>query len=471
MNLGTFSLPKRRFDDDRFFSTDLPIVANGTILAGDLVVNSSGQNLALPTAGTAPWSALGTLAALPTGGAADTLQGSVTQTNASTTSPFSSVAAFADGSFVVVSGNNTGTPSFSIYDSSGAAKVPLTTVESVTPSWPGASVCTLASGDFVVAYNESSSYPRFSRYNKAGALQGSRTTVDSVSGAVAPYAAALASGDFIIAYRDNGGNTKFARYNASGVLQGSLTTIEAVAPNAIAAAGLPNGDFVIAYVRSSDGNVRFARYNSSGVLQGSIVTVATGINTNCSVAALPNGQFVVAYYDPSNNLVTAIYSSSGTLVSSTSTNTGTSGKLYAAATLTGAFVIATSTLSGSTGPGFLRFNGANVLQSIVQIEAVSLYSIGVTGLPNDQIVVSYGINGGVSKFARYTAAQSIIMGVAVEPASSGNTFRIRAFNDSARPISVKLRQNYSSVPLAFDHRTNGGAWGTVFGSSVFFKGI
>jgi hypothetical protein len=468
MNKGLYTFPKRKLTADLFLATDLELRAGSTVLLNDLVCMTNSAAAPLPIAYKAPWSAAA-YSLLPSGAAPDVLQGSVTQTNSATSSLYSAVGAFPDGSFVVISGQNGGTPAFGIYNADGSVKVALTTIESTTPSWHGCSVCILNSGEFVVAYLDNSGQPKFGRYSNSGALQGSLTVINSAGSAVGPAVAALADGGFVAAFRENTGNTSFKRYDSTGTNVGGLVVVEATTPNDVTCAGLPNGGFVVAYLTS--GNLgKFGRYNASGVLQGSLVTFAASSSVYAAVASLPNGNFVVGTFT-SSILVTKLYDGNNNLLSTTNTNTGSSNVLRMAASGFGEFAAFTGVNAGGTGPGIIRFSAAHVVLNQLRVESASLYSVNGVFRPDGQLVICYGLNGGVSKYARYTGASAVILGVAVESASSGNFFRVRPSGVNGFPTGMRLRSALTTLPVAFDHRTLGGIAGSVAGDSVYLRGF
>lgn len=470
MNLGTYSFPKRLFAADPYIDTDLVAVAGADILAGDLVVNSPQGNTPLAASPIAPWTGINWSTMLPSPTSTpDTLQGSITQINATVSSRAYGVAAWPDGDFVAISGDSTGNWSYTTYNSTGTVKIATTSGNgAVTSSWPGSDVCVLPNGNFVVVWNHTNNQVSFQILSRTGATIVSATTVESGgSYTQQPKVAALANGGFAVIYYD-GTNTKVRGYNAAGSPQ-YTTTVEATASYGLAVTGLPSGDVVAAYVRSSDNYTRFARLNSAGTLQGSVTTVVATATNGCAVSAIPNGRFVVSTRNStSGNLLQYFYSSTGTQISGGDTGLSVSSTMRSAVSAQGSIVVASYF---NNNVGFHRFTGSGVYQASTLLENQSLNAIIPVFLPNEQLIIEYPINGGVTKFARCTTGSCLVMGVAVASASSGSQFRIRSMGDRGQPITMPLRVNAFPLSTAFDHRTNGGTAGVILNNTALLRGF
>jgi hypothetical protein len=249
-----------------------------------------------------------------------------------------SVAAAADGDFVVVwSGAGSG-DSFGVFgqrfDSAGAAQGGEFLVNSYTTSpqgrrSDGLSVSADADGDFVVVWagygsgdDDSGIFGR--RFDSAGTAQASQFMVNTYTTGYQykVSVAADADGDFVVAWGGNGAGSYYnyydvhaQRFSSLGVAQGGQFLVNTFTPGnqtsdrgEVAVDTDADGNFVIVWWGFSPGfpgdnnDVFGQRFDSAGVAQGAefvVNTYTTGDQglgiPGLAVAADADGSFVVAW--------------------------------------------------------------------------------------------------------------------------------------------------------------------------------
>jgi len=264
-------------------------------------------------------------------------QGAQFQVNTYTTASQSvpAVAADADGDFVVV-WNSIGSPGtdtsgFSIqgqrYTSNGSTQGAQFQLNTYTTGFQFVrSVAADADGDFVVVWESNASFGtdtsfdsiQAQRYASDGSTLGSQFQVNTytTSGQGSPSVTAEADGDFVVVWMSYGSfgtdasyvSIQGQRYTSNGSAQGAqfqvntYTTNKQWLPSAAADA---DGDFVVAWhsygssgTDTSDYSIQGQRYASDGSTQGGefqINTYTTDDQMEAAVAVDTNGDFVVLW--------------------------------------------------------------------------------------------------------------------------------------------------------------------------------
>jgi hypothetical protein len=255
------------------------------------------------------------LSSLPAPAAAQPI-GSEFQVNTYTTGNqrFSSVAADADGDFVVVweSAGQDGS-SYGIvgqrYDTTGAAIGAEFRVNSYTTSNQlDPSVASDASGNFVVVWHsvpgqDGDGAGVFGqRYDSEGVPLGTEFLVNSFTTGQEfhPSVASDASGNFVVVWRNysvGNGGIFGQRYDSEGVAQGGEFRVAAGNDTAYpSVASTANGNFVVVWVEYFSGGfgTRGQRYDSQGVPQGNQFVVSSDdLQYDPKVASDASGNFVV----------------------------------------------------------------------------------------------------------------------------------------------------------------------------------
>ena len=251
--------------------------------------------------------------------------GSEFQVNAYTSNDqrISSVTALADGGFVVTwSGNSQDVSGNGIYgqryDSAGAAVGSDFRVNTFTNGGQQySSVAALADGGFVVtwsSWDQDGSIDGIyaQRYDSAGAQVGSEFQVNTytISNQLYSSVAALEDGGFVVSWesfgQDGSGSSIYAqRYDNAGVQVGSefqVNTFTNSYQRYSSVAALADGGFVVTWSsENQDGSgygIYAQRYDSTGVAVGSEFQVNTFTDSSqqySSVVALADGGFVVTW--------------------------------------------------------------------------------------------------------------------------------------------------------------------------------
>ena len=245
-----------------------------------------------------------------------------TETNSS--QRYSSVAALADGGFVVTwssfgqDGSGWGIYA-QRYDSAGAAVGSEFQVNTFTNSNQYySSIAALEDGGFVVTWSsldqdDSSSGIYAQRYDSTGVVVGSEFQINTftTNSQSNSSVAALADGGFVVTWSSSEQDSSFSgiyaqRYDSSGIAVGSEFQINTFTNNDqtwSSVAALEDGGFVVTWTDfgGQDGSgfgIYAQRYDSSGGAVGSefqINTFTTSTQSFSSVAALADGGFVVTW--------------------------------------------------------------------------------------------------------------------------------------------------------------------------------
>jgi hypothetical protein len=230
------------------------------------------------------------------------------------------IASDANGNFVVVwpgdgAGGHLGDIFGQRYDSAGDALGTEFRVNSFTPfGEPYASVAAGADGDFVVvwtAYNFEDGFNIFGqRYDGAGSALGSEFQISPSGGFDPPSVAAAADGAFVVVWTtsysyQNKLDIFGRRFNSAGEAVGnefrvnSYTTDRQYFPSLASDA---SGNFVVVWLSygedGSSAGIFGQRYDSGGLPQGGefrVNTYTTGWQANPSVSSDPSGNFVVVW--------------------------------------------------------------------------------------------------------------------------------------------------------------------------------
>jgi hypothetical protein len=228
------------------------------------------------------------------------------------------VAADGAGNFIVVwEGNGPGDPDGVFaqrYWANGTANGSEVRVNTTTTgSQRFASVAADANGNFVVVWQNGTDVKARLYYSNGNARTGefllkSKATINDV--------AMDATGDFVVSYQESKNPFTFAiyaqRYNAAGSAQGkaiNFTTTNLGNDNASVAMD-SDGDFVVAWTRA------FQRVDRFGTKQGAVVNLPGGAASGAVwpvVAMDAAGNFVVAYADNNRGFTEArLYFADGT---------------------------------------------------------------------------------------------------------------------------------------------------------------
>jgi hypothetical protein len=224
-----------------------------------------------------------------------------------------SVAALANGGFVVVWTNSDFIPASSSTNLTTRAQLYTSTGERVghefrigpvyhSPLQTFLRVQPLSIGGFVVLFRTPTSGIHGQRFSASGAPIGNEFPVESVGNSLA----GLAGGGFVYTYQNcptNACDIYAQRYNPTGGPIGGaiLVTTDANLPS-VSVAGVNNGGFVVAWHEFVDHGPRWEiygrRYDADGNPSSNRFHVNTEIRSdqvNPSVAGLANGGFIVTW--------------------------------------------------------------------------------------------------------------------------------------------------------------------------------
>jgi hypothetical protein len=221
------------------------------------------------------------------------------------------VAADAQGNFVAVWADTTGTTSATVYarlfDASGQPLGAQFQVDQeATGRQESPAVAMNASGAFVItweSFGEAGNTPGIyaRQFSPAGVALGNEFLVSPMINTLTSVAMD-AAGDFVVAWVDANDNIYARLYNAAGTaVTGAFQVNQGTTQNGTPQVAMDaQGDFVVVW--DGDNGVSARRFNATGVAQGDQFVVNkftyptnAGLITNSQVAMDPQGDFVVTW--------------------------------------------------------------------------------------------------------------------------------------------------------------------------------
>ena len=333
---------------------------------------------------------------------------------------FSSVAALADGGFVVTwSSFGEDGPGSGIYghryNADGTSAGPQFGVNSYTISdQVHSSVAALDDGGFVVTWSsmgeDGDSWGIYGqRYGASGAPTGAEFQINTYATSAQQYPAVtdLTGGGFVVMWssvgQDGSGYGVYGQaYNADGTPAGTefqVNTYTSSDQFFSSVAGLSDGSFVVTWASAGEDGSGFGiygqRFHADGTQAGTefrINTETTADQLFSSVSALPDGGFVVTWQsldDSGAGVFGQRFDDSGNLVGQEfRLNEATAGDQRSGSFLAGDAVYGTPTLALAGGQLVQAWWGApNVSGSEVYARLFTLPSTAVAGLENQPLAL------------------------------------------------------------------------------------